>query len=429
MKDSTRESEVPERVYYELWKESIKSLGRTLDNPSVACVITRNGEILSGGATEPPGLRHAEIVALEKLSSLPEELLNNLIMYVTLEPCSTYGRTPPCVLAIKNFKDIIKKIYIENLDPHLGKTGMDTLIRLGFDVEMVEIFYKPHFALHSFLQSVEKKRPQYILKVATDKNYFLGTEYPVDITGSVGKTLTMLFRAKVDAVLTGPNTTITDMPSLNLREEEIRTYEIREDRDFLFWQTDFLRKNRVPYDEFLRGTVIFAEEITGEFRFFSYQPFRVFLAGRNFRNIGEFVKKQEKITEITQKEYFILVPFSVKEELAGKNIPEERFIVVPDLRDSSFFPRLHEFFHSLGVQKVLVESGAGLFQLFFPELNIYDKIYWIENQNEIHIPEGESFQKKYWFYSRYPLLLRDKIFIGSLRIYSLSKSNKLDKRD
>ncbi len=163
MKDLSflKSKKLPYEWYLKLWELSMVAIGRTSPNPAVATILTNNKTILSFGATEPAGKRHSEVVAIEDFYKKHKENLDSFInqidMIVTLEPCSTYGKTPPCTLKIKYFKEFIKKIIIENLDIHLNKSGIFYLINEGFDVQIQPIFKQPHFALYSFISFVKKK--------------------------------------------------------------------------------------------------------------------------------------------------------------------------------------------------------------------------------------------------------------------------------
>ncbi|MCS7205847.1 MAG: hypothetical protein NZ853_09125 [Leptospiraceae bacterium] len=419
MKNSDNINFIPKIIYDTLWKESVKSIGRTSPNPPVAAVIAHNNEVIATGATEPPGQRHAEIVAFDHFDSKKIEL-KNLDLYITLEPCSTYGRTQPCILRIKNYQDRIRKIYVEEWDPSLEKMGIKSLIQMGLDVEKVSIFQKPHFALHPFLQAIQFERPQYLIKIATDRNFFIGGEKPVSITGELGKMITMLFRSKVDAVLVGPGTTAIDQPSLDFRKEVIDPEESEELKETnLSRQTAILYDHKASYDEFLRGLFLFLEEVINEYDRFSYQPIRVFLLGRYFENFFSFYQKQLRISEKSQKDFYFLIPYKYQNQYPLEKMDSHYYRIFPNYGEESFFSELNQFFISLGVYRVLVESGRVLFDFFFPHLNPFDFIYWIQNQQTLAIEDIK--EKKYWFFSEYPLLLKDQITLKGISIYSFRK--------
>ena len=88
-----------------------KNLGNTKDNPSVGCVVVNNNNVISSGCTSINGRPHAEFNALNFI----KKKLSNSNLYVTLEPCSNYGKTPPCVNLIKNKK--IRNVYFSVFDP------------------------------------------------------------------------------------------------------------------------------------------------------------------------------------------------------------------------------------------------------------------------------------------------------------------------
>ena len=101
----------------EAMAEGRKALPHCRPNPPVGCVVVKDGEIIARGHTNPPGQDHAEAMALRQLSEEIEEL----ILFVTLEPCSFQGRTPSCARTIARRK--VKAIYVGILDPHPKNQG------------------------------------------------------------------------------------------------------------------------------------------------------------------------------------------------------------------------------------------------------------------------------------------------------------------
>ena len=87
-------------------KQAMINLGNTKENPSVGCIITKNNSLISAGHTSLNGRPHAEYNAIKN----SKKKLTNSILYVTLEPCTHYGKTPPCVKKI--IKSKIKKVYV-----------------------------------------------------------------------------------------------------------------------------------------------------------------------------------------------------------------------------------------------------------------------------------------------------------------------------
>lgn len=112
-------------------EEGKKALPHCLPNPPVGCVIVSNEEIISRGHTNQPGSDHAEAMALK---NLPKDA-TDLILFVTLEPCSFFGRTPSCAKTMLNYP--VKKVFVGTLDPHPKNqgAGVKILTDAGIDVE------------------------------------------------------------------------------------------------------------------------------------------------------------------------------------------------------------------------------------------------------------------------------------------------------
>lgn len=112
--------------------EGRKALPYCLPNPPVGCVIVSNGEIVSTGYTNAPGHDHAEAMAMKNLPSTT----GPLTFFVTLEPCSFYGKTPSCALAITNYD--VAHVYVGIIDPHPKNqgAGINILRKAGIPVTL-----------------------------------------------------------------------------------------------------------------------------------------------------------------------------------------------------------------------------------------------------------------------------------------------------
>jgi len=428
MKNSALSGQLPLNFYQELWKQSLLAIGRTAPNPPVAAIITYQNQIIASGATEPPGLRHAEIVALDEIDHQIHKYPNHLCLYVTLEPCSTYGRTKPCVLRINHYQDRIEKIFLENFDPYLNKTGIKYLIEKGFDVKVQSFFKKPHFALEPFFSVIKQKRPIYHIKVATMPDGLMGvSNKSISITGKLGKFITMLMRAKVDAVIVGPGTTSIDLPSLDLREINLDDEElaiVEKSMDYLNKNTQLLYNDypKVYYDEFLRGLILFYKDIYKNFQYFNYQPKRILILGRYFSNFINFFKKQKQLTENTDQPFYFLIQEKYKNDYPLEKLDKENIRIFPNLDSENFFSELNQFLIEIDVHRALIESGERFFSVSFPHLTKNDKIYWIENTSfeENQSEELPLSERKHWFISNYDLILKDKFSLGHLNLYALT---------
>ncbi|WP_391529775.1 bifunctional diaminohydroxyphosphoribosylaminopyrimidine deaminase/5-amino-6-(5-phosphoribosylamino)uracil reductase RibD [Photorhabdus akhurstii] len=113
--------------------ESMKALPMCLPNPPVGAVITHNNNVVGKGFTQRYGGKHAEVIAIENILKVP---LNECEIYITLEPCSFYGKTPPCVEKI--IEHDFRKVFIGIIDPHSKNNGksVSMLRAKGIDVNV-----------------------------------------------------------------------------------------------------------------------------------------------------------------------------------------------------------------------------------------------------------------------------------------------------
>jgi len=123
------------RFMQEALAQARSVLGRTGDNPAVGCVIVRDGQVLARGATQAPGLRHAEAMAIEEADRLGLDLAP-CDLYVTLEPCSFHGRTPPCSTLIARRHP--RRVVVGCEDPHPKVHGSGIAELRAEGIEVVE---------------------------------------------------------------------------------------------------------------------------------------------------------------------------------------------------------------------------------------------------------------------------------------------------
>ncbi len=196
-------------------------LGTTAPNPSVGCVIVHNDTIIAEAFTSKFGGNHAEVNAINKVTD--KSVLKSATLYVTLEPCSHFGKTPPCSDLI--IKHQIKKVVIGCVDdnPEVAGKGIAKLEAAGCKVTVgvleqeCKAHHKRFFTFHN------KKRPYIILKWAATKNGYIAPKYkdkkePVWITNTYSRQLVHKWRAEEQAILVGTNTVLEDNPSLTVRD-------------------------------------------------------------------------------------------------------------------------------------------------------------------------------------------------------------------
>ena len=186
----------------------------------VGCVIVFNDKIIGEGYTSPFGGAHAEVNAINSVENKDD--LKSATLYVTLEPCNHYGKTPPCCDLIIKYK--IPKIVIGCLDPNEKVNGKGIAKLKASGCEVITEFESELCNRHHkrFLTFFKKKRPYIILKWAQTKNGFVAPtnktkESPVYITNKLSRQIVHKWRSEEQAILVGFNTIIQDNPKLTTR--------------------------------------------------------------------------------------------------------------------------------------------------------------------------------------------------------------------
>lgn len=191
------------------------NLGQTWPNPSVGAVIVKDGLIVGEGATAKGGRPHAETVALDQAG----ERAKGATLYVTLEPCTHYGRTPPCTKAI--IESGISECIISCHDPNPRVTGGGVEQLRAAGIRVIEgIGSNQAQEIHKgFFSVIEKNRPFIATKIATSKDGKIAYEPGVrtSITGENAILHGQKLRAEFDAIMTGIGTVLADDPQLNVR--------------------------------------------------------------------------------------------------------------------------------------------------------------------------------------------------------------------
>jgi len=198
-------------------------LGTTAPNPMVGAVIVHENTIIGEGFTSAFGGPHAEVNAISAVQD--KSLLQNATLYVTLEPCSHFGKTPPCADLIIQHQ--IPKVVIGILDPHekVAGQGVQKLKVAGCEV-IVGVLEKECRNHHKrFLTFHEKKRPYILLKwaetcdgfIAPTKEQRTQTLAPFWITNAYSRQLVHKWRSEEQAILVGTKTVLEDNPKLDVR--------------------------------------------------------------------------------------------------------------------------------------------------------------------------------------------------------------------
>ena len=210
--------------YHKLMQRCInlgeKALGKTYPNPNVGSLLFYDGKIISESFTSEYGKNHAEINVMNKIND--NDILKKSTLFVTLEPCSHFGKTPPCCNAIFNKK--IKNVVIGCKDPNELVNGgginflksNDVNVEYGILEKECKNLHKRFFTFH------EKKRPYIILKWAETIDGFISPSInksgrPFWISNKFSRQLSHKWRSKEHAILVGGQTFEIDNPILNAR--------------------------------------------------------------------------------------------------------------------------------------------------------------------------------------------------------------------
>lgn len=187
-------------------------------NPLVGAVLVHQNNIIGEGFHEVYGHAHAEINCLKSVSENNKHLITDSILYVSLEPCNHFGKTPPCVEAILQAN--IKTVVIGSLDcnPKMSGQSVKKLREHGVKV-ICPILEKECIELNKIFFTLQtKKRPYILLKWAESEDGFIGKEdVQVSISNLKSRIVVHSLRAQVDGVLVGYNTALIDNPRLTIR--------------------------------------------------------------------------------------------------------------------------------------------------------------------------------------------------------------------
>jgi len=196
-------------------------LGTTYPNPLVGCVIIFENTIIGEGWHKKSGASHAEVIAIESVQN--KELLSSSTLYVSLEPCSHFGKTPPCADLILKYK--IPNVVIGTVDPNskVAGKGIQKLKDSGVNVTFGILEKEGNELNKRFFTFHRKNRPYIILKWAESADGFISPknkteQKPVWISNEYSRQLVHKWRSEEQAILVGTQTIIDDNPSLTVRD-------------------------------------------------------------------------------------------------------------------------------------------------------------------------------------------------------------------
>lgn len=292
-------------------------LANTSPNPRVGAVVVHNGKIIGEGFHRKAGQGHAEVNAISSVKPGDVALLHEATIYVTLEPCSHYGKTPPCakLLIDKGIKRVV--VGSQDPSPKVNGKGIKMLEDAGIEVTILtgDISQECKDLNPEFNSKYLNSRPFITLKWAETADGFMADKggKPLTISSSITSTLTHRLRSRHDVILTSSATVIADNPRLDTR----------------FWATG---------NDPMRAVIDRYGKVNPDSRIFQ----------GNERNTLYFTLKERSDLKNAKQ---IIIPADESKQL--------QFII--------------DYIASLGFNSILVEAGPRLLQSFI-DLKLYDKI-------------------------------------------------------
>lgn len=194
-------------------------LGRTSPNPAVGAVLVREGQLIGAGATQPPGQAHAEVIALQQAGAAAR----GATLYVTLEPCAHFGRTPPCTLALIGAGVARVVVAMPDPNPLTGGRGIAELRAAGIAVEVGLCADEAHELNEWFVHYTTTGRPFTLAKFAMSLDGKIATATGESrwVSGPAARERVHEWRDVYDALMVGAGTVIADDPQLTTRRRAI----------------------------------------------------------------------------------------------------------------------------------------------------------------------------------------------------------------
>ncbi len=318
------------------YRMAIRAVGTTLTNPAVGCIIVKNNNIISRGWTQPGGSPHAEVHALSRVKD--KSILKGAEMYCTLEPCSHYGKTNPCVNSIINSQ--IKKVYIGCIDrnPKVNGRGVQRLESAKIRVKLISSKNITHLN-NIFFNAKINLKPFVISKIATTYDFNIKSDSSKNrwITNELSRAHGHYLRYKSDAMLVGKNTILIDDPDMHCRLKGLNSFS----PDIFILDSNL----SIPINK----------------RIFNSKKRKIYIFHK--KNVSQ--KKRNKFN----KSRVILLAVNQKKKLLDIN---EILLKIGEI----------------GIQRVLVEGGAKLMSKLAKE-NLIDTLYWFRS-NKINEKKRKS---------------------------------------
>ena len=360
---------ISEGIISELKINSLLAMGFSSPNPPVACVITDlNNNILSSAHTQKTGFNHAEREAYLKLGETFSEKHN---MYVTLEPCSHFGRTPPCLDLLLKYKPQKVFLGIKDPNPLVRKVNSISILKENnIDVEFsLEIQEIANEFLGGYISRIQSGIPKILIKSALSKEGFYKSKSNnrESISSPISNNLTQFIRQSIDAIIVGPKTVYYDSPKLNFRKI-VPNLELDFNLNDIFFDTIKL---------LMKDT-----KLVNQINNRNNQPHRIFLISERYFPDDLFFKNQINLDK--SKNIFIcLDKLELEKQKMLIEVSANELIYSDKFK---FIDTLKFIYNKFSFNTILVEGGNFIYEFFIKEFKKIDKI--IEINTETLIKDG-----------------------------------------
>jgi diaminohydroxyphosphoribosylaminopyrimidine deaminase/5-amino-6-(5-phosphoribosylamino)uracil reductase len=331
--------------------------GITSDNPNVGAVIVKNGKIISSAHTAQGGRPHAETIAIHNAI----ESVRGATIYVTLEPCSHQGKTPPCVDAI--ISSGIKRVVIGSTDinPLVSGEGISKLEKAGIEVVKGVLSNETDKINAAFFKRIKTKKPFITLKIAASLDGKIANKNgkPAAITNKFSRKYAHYLRYRNDGILVGVNTILNDNPLLNCRMEGLEDFS----------------PARFVLDSLLR------------------------------------TPKNSNLIETANK-----IPTYILSDSLEKNLGEAKIIKIEKLETGLNLNQALEEIAKCGVNRLLVEGGGKVARSFLDE-NLVDRVEWFISPKTLGVSAIPALGTKFNFHTNFDLTERKYFDEDTLLIF------------
>ena len=344
-------------------------MGYSSPNPPVACVITDlNNNILSSAHTQKTGFNHAEREAYLKLG---DNFSENHNLYVTLEPCSHHGRTPPCLDLILKHKPQKVFIGVEDPNPLVRKINSISILKENNILveKSSEIQDVANEFLGGYLSRIQNGIPKILIKSALSKEGYFKSNSNIkeSLSSYISNNITQFVRQSVDAIIVGPKTVYFDSPKLNFRKIETIINCETNSIDTYFNSIQLLMR-----DYRLVNLINKRDN----------QPYRIFIISEKYFPLENFFINHDNLDK--SKNIFICIDELELEKinLLSKFTTNALFII----KENNFKDTLNYIYSKFNFNYILAEGGNFIYDFFIREIKKIDKI--IEINTDVKIQDG-----------------------------------------